>query len=164
MIKPSQDEYTPPVDGFWTDRIQLFTTQFPTYYTKPQTVWGQFHTADETYFGAASEIIPLKHKKGKNTYVMMQPYVLEPKMTITVGLYSKPKQFADQESAIGKTIGQPNHEGFREVQLGHAQAWYYHLDKTIVLWECFFDAASQHIRFQKIQICKNFGRDSNTGL
>ena len=60
-------------------------------------------------------------------------------MTITVGLYSKPKQFADQESAIGKTIGQPNHEGFREVQLGHAQAWYYPADKAIVLWECFFD-------------------------
>ena len=33
----------------------------------------------------------------------------------------------------------PNHEGFREIQVGHAQAWYYHLDKTIVLWECFFD-------------------------
>src|SRR5688500_4264691 len=98
MIEPSKIKYTPPEDDFWTERIQLFTTQFPTYYTKPQVVWGQFHTAEEKYFGAASEIIPLKHKKGKNTYIMMQPYVLEPKMTITVGLYSKPKQFADQES------------------------------------------------------------------
>jgi len=109
-------------DDFWTERIQLFKTQFPTYYTKPQAVWGRFHTAEETYFGAAFEIIPLKHKKGKNTYIMMQPYVLEPKMTISFGLYSKPKQFADQESTIGKTIGQPNHEGFSEVQLGSAQA------------------------------------------
>jgi hypothetical protein len=31
------------------------------------------------------------------------------------------------------------HEGFREAQVGNAQAWYYHADKTIVLWECFFD-------------------------
>lgn len=70
---------------------------------------------------------------------MMQPYVLEPKLTITVGLYDKPKHYADQERAIGKTIGQPKHEGFREVQAGNSQAWYYYTDKTIVLWECFFD-------------------------
>jgi hypothetical protein len=31
------------------------------------------------------------------------------------------------------------HEGFREAQVGNAQAWYYHTDKTIVLWECFFN-------------------------
>jgi hypothetical protein len=69
---------------------------------------------------------------------MMHPYVLEPKLTLTVGLYSKPKQYADQDSPIGEVIGS-NHEGLREVQVGNAQAWYYHTDKTIVLWECFFD-------------------------
>jgi hypothetical protein len=31
-----------------------------------------------------------------------------------------------------------------EAQVGNAQAWYYPSDKTIVLWECFFDD-----RFQK---------------
>jgi hypothetical protein len=31
------------------------------------------------------------------------------------------------------------HEGFKEVQVGNAHAWYYHQDKTIVLWECFFN-------------------------
>jgi hypothetical protein len=70
---------------------------------------------------------------------MMHPYVLEPKLTFTVGLYNKPKKYADQESPIGEVIGS-NHEGFREVQVGNAQAWYYHMDRTIVLWECFFDA------------------------
>jgi hypothetical protein len=25
------------------------------------------------------------------------------------------------------------------VQVGNAQAWYYHADKTSVLWGCFFD-------------------------
>jgi hypothetical protein len=25
------------------------------------------------------------------------------------------------------------------MQVGNAQAWFYHEDKTIVLWECFFD-------------------------
>ena len=51
---------------------------------------------------------------------------------------SPPKTYHDQESAIGEVVG-TQHEGFRAVQLGNAQAWYYHQDKTIVLWECFFD-------------------------
>jgi hypothetical protein len=125
-------------DDFWTERIELFTTQFPSYYTKPQKVWGRFHTSEETYIGTASEIIPLQHKKGKSMYVMMHPYVLEPKLTFTVGLYNKSKHYADQESAIGEVISS-NHEGFQDVQVGNAQAWYYHAEKTIVLWECFFN-------------------------
>ena len=69
---------------------------------------------------------------------MMQPYVREPKLTLTVGIYNQPKKYHDQESPIGEVIGS-HHEGFREVQVGNAQAWYYHADKTIVLWECFFE-------------------------
>jgi hypothetical protein len=125
-------------DDFWTERLQLLTMQFPTYYAKPQKVWGRFHTSQETYHGSSHEIIPIRERKGKRTYVMMHPYVLEPKLTFTIGLYSKPKKYHDQESPIGEVIGS-NHEGFREVQVGNAQAWYYYEDKTIVLWECFFD-------------------------
>ncbi len=132
------DQQSAVEDDFWTERLQLLTAQFPIYYTKPQKVWGRFHTKEEDYFGAASEIVPLKHKKGRCTYIMMQPYVLEPILTFTVGLYKTPKHYADQESAIGKTIGQPKQQGFREVQVGDAQAWYYPADHTIVLWECFF--------------------------
>jgi hypothetical protein len=139
MINPSQDEYTSPVDDYWTERLQLFTAQFPAYYTKPQKVWSRFHVSDEKFSASKHEIIPITEKAGKRTYVMMQPYVLEPILTISVGLFKNPKQYADQDSAVGKTIGQPKQEGFREAQVGSAQAWYYHLDKTIVLWECFFD-------------------------
>jgi len=127
-------------DDFWTEHRELFTAQFPSYYTKPQKVRGRFHTSEEKYSASAHEIIPISEKHGKRTYVMMQPYVLEPKLIITVGLYTKPKHYADQEAEIGKTIGQPKHEGFREAQVGNSQAWYYHGDKTIVLWECFFDS------------------------
>jgi hypothetical protein len=126
-------------DDFWSARHYLFTAKLSTYYKQPQKVWGRFHTSEEEYFGTASEIIPLEHKKGKKTYIMMQPYILEPKLTLTIGLYEKPKQYADQEDVIGKTIGTPQHEGFREAQVGNSQAWYYHEDKTIVLWECFFE-------------------------
>jgi hypothetical protein len=125
-------------DDYWTERRQLLTAQFPAYYRKPQKVWGRFHTKEEDYFGAASEIVPLKHKKGICTYIMMQPYVLEPILTFSVGLYSNPKKYHDQESPIGEVLGS-NHQGFREAQVGNAQAWYYPADQTIVLWECFFE-------------------------
>jgi hypothetical protein len=69
---------------------------------------------------------------------MMQPYVREPKLTLIVGIYNQPKKYHDQESPIGEVISS-RHEGFREAQVGNAQAWYYHTDKTIVLWECFFN-------------------------
>jgi hypothetical protein len=80
---------------------------------------------------------------------MMQPYVLEPKLTFTVGVYNQPKKYHDQESSIGEVIGS-HHEGFKEVQVGNAQAWYYHEDKTLVLWECFFDS-----RFRKHPLPKD---------
>ena len=127
-------------DDFWTERLLFFSAQFPTYYREPQRVHGRLHTSEEKYEASQYEIIPISEKKGTRTYVMMQPYVLEPQFTISVGLYNKSKHYADQETAIGKTIGQPKQHGFREAQVGNAQAWYYHEDKTIVLWECFFDS------------------------
>jgi len=121
-------------DDFWTERLPFFTAQFPAYSREPQQVHGRFHASDERYFDGSHEIIPLTQRHGHRTYVMMHPYVLEPKLTFTVGLYTKPKHYADQEAEIGKTIGQPKHEGFREAQVGNSQAWYYPADKTIVLW------------------------------
>jgi hypothetical protein len=138
MKTRTQKRITTPEDDFWTEHLPLFNAQFPTYFTKPQKVWGRFHRSDERYFDGSREIIPLTHRNGQRTYVMMHPYVLEPKLTFTVGLYTKPKKYHDQESPIGEVIGS-NHEGFREVQVGNAQAWYYHEDKTIILWECFFE-------------------------
>ncbi len=125
-------------DDFWTERRELFTAQFPTYYTKPERVWGRFHTSEEQYESSPHEIISISQRKGARTYVMMQPYVREPKLTLTIDLYTNPKHYADQDSPLGEVIGS-NQEGFREAQVGNAQAWYYHTDKTIVLWECFFD-------------------------
>lgn len=88
-------------DDFWTEHLPFYTAQFPAYYTKPQKVWGRLHASDEPYFAGSHEIIPLKEKNGMRTYVMMQPYVLEPQLMLTVGLYKKPKHYADQDSAVG---------------------------------------------------------------
>src|SRR2546428_7279387 len=95
-------------DDFWTERLPFFTAQFLIYYRKPQQVHGRFHTSEERYEASLpNEIIPLSEKKGIRTYVMMHPYVVEPKLTLTIGLYSNPKHYADQESPIGETIGTP---------------------------------------------------------
>jgi hypothetical protein len=84
MIEPSQTGYPAPVDDFWTIRLPIFTAQFPTYYTKPQKVWGRFHISEEKYSVSVHEIIPINEKAGKRTYVMMQPYVRKPILGITV--------------------------------------------------------------------------------
>jgi hypothetical protein len=125
-------------DEFWTELLPFFTAQFPTYYRKPQQVHGRFHTSDEHYTPWRREIIPLSARKGERTYVMMQPYVLQPELTFTARIYNTPKHYADQESPVGEVSGRPQMQGFREFQLGNAQAWYYPADKAIVLWECFF--------------------------
>jgi hypothetical protein len=125
-------------DDFWTERLPFFTAQLPSYYRKPQQVHGRFHISEEEYSPSRHEIIPLSERRGQRTHILMQPYVLQPELTFTVGLFNKPKKYADQESPIGQVIGAPQTQGFREVEVGNAQAWYYPADKTIVLWECFF--------------------------
>jgi hypothetical protein len=102
-------------DDFWTERLPFFTAQFPTYYRKPQQLHGRFHTSEEKYEASRYEIIPISERKGKRTYVMMQPYVVEPNLTLTIGLYNKPKHYADQDSPIGETIGAPQVQGFRDI-------------------------------------------------
>ncbi len=59
---------------------------------------------------------------------------------MTAGLYKKPKAYADMGEAIGETLGQPKQEGVRDVQIGNAQAWYYHEDNILVLWEYFLES------------------------
>lgn len=138
MINELKGQLLSSNDTFWTEHLQFFTAHFSSSYTKPQKVWGRFHASEEKYTDGIRDLFPLKYPKGTRTYVMMQPYVLEPVLTLQVGLYVKPKKYADQESPIGEVTGM-HQEGFREAQVGNAQAWYYHQDKAIMLWECFFD-------------------------
>jgi len=80
--------------------------------------------------------VKLKHLKGIQTYYHIQPYVLTPRITFTVGLYDNPKKYADQEPSIGQVIGS-QHEGYDETVIGTSQAYYYHQDRLLVLWEAF---------------------------
>src|ERR687895_2854619 len=78
-------------DDFWTAHLQLLTAQFPTYYTKPQKVWGRFHISKEEHKDSSHEIVPISERKGKRTYVMMHPYVLEPNSRLPLASIPSPK-------------------------------------------------------------------------
>ena len=125
-------------DDFWLHDIFLFSGTFPRYRNTPRPVRGKIHTSEETYRldSFEQDIRPIETLAGSRTYIMLHPYVPEQILTFTVGLYNKPKQYADQEAAIGQTLGEPKQEGVRDVQIGSSQAWYYHEDQTIEIWEC----------------------------
>ncbi len=126
-------------DDFWTNDIFLFEGVFPSYRNKPRPVRGKIHTSEETYRLDAFErdIRPIATLRGNRTYIMMHPYAQEPILTFTALLYNKPKHYADQETVIGETLGKVKQEGVRDVPIGSAQAWYYHEDRIIEIWECF---------------------------
>jgi hypothetical protein len=131
-------------DEYWIHDIPLFPVAIRYYRNQPRMVQGRIHTAEESYFGAASEIVPLKHRKGTCIYINMHPYILEPEVFMTVGMYPKPKHYADQDEAIGEVVS-TQVKCMRQNQVGNAQAWYYPVDKTIVIWECFFDSQIRNI-------------------
>lgn len=132
-------EPEPPAEPpYWTHDTSLFTGSFRYFGKEPVLVRGKLHLAEEPYSktDADLEIVPLTQKKGRSTYVNMHAYVLVPDITLTIGLYPHPKQYADQEPAIGEVIGAREKPKMREQEIGDGQAWYYPADQTIVLWEC----------------------------
>lgn len=139
MLLVKQTEYIPinHQDDYWTHDIPLFIGRFPYYRNDPRMVQGKIHLSEEQiYTRIVREIVPLQKERGIRSYVKLHPYVLEPQMVMTVGMYPKPKQYADQESAIGQVLSSKVN-GLRQHEIGNAQAWYYPVDKVIVLWECF---------------------------
>src|ERR671938_1842111 len=114
MSKKSNQQYE--ADEFWTHRQELFTGTFRYFRDQPKPVCGRFHLSEERY-SEYREIVPLEHRRGIRTYVMFHPYVLVPNMTMTVGLYPKPKEYADMEPAIGEVLSSDKEEE-REEQIG----------------------------------------------
>ena len=142
MSNKSNQKYE--ADEFWTHRQELFTGTFRYYRNRPKQVYGRFHLSEEQYeqdrFSSLSaEIVPLTHRRGTRTYVMFHPYVLVPNMTLTIGLYPKPKEYADMEPSIGEVLSSDMKDE-REEQIGSGQAWYYQEDRILVVWECFLSS------------------------
>src|SRR5918992_3762090 len=90
------------------------------------------HRSEETFEHTLGEIFPLSTRRGKRTYFHAKPYILIPRMTLTIGL-TKPKAGSRE---IGRVIGSDVTK-LQEREIGNAQAWYYPKDKALVLWECY---------------------------
>jgi hypothetical protein len=136
-----KDDQPPPEQPYYTLDTSLFTGRFR-YFSRtgePVLVRGKVHKSEEQYSlrHKETEIVPIKTLKGQRSYFHLKPYVLVPDIRLTIGLYNKPKQYADQEPAIGEVIDSYEQPKMKEQEIGQAQAWYYPLDKTIVLWECY---------------------------
>jgi hypothetical protein len=129
-------------DPFWTHDTFLFDGTFHYYRDKKLPVRGKLHVSGERYdfnsFGHSLERGFLKTAKGKRVYMLMHPYVIEPQAIMSIALYPTAKRYVDAGEVIGRTLG-TRVEGFRDVKVGSAQAWYYPEDKVLVLWECFLD-------------------------
>jgi hypothetical protein len=136
-----KDDQPPLEQPYYTLDISLFSGTFR-YFSRrnePVFVRGKVHTSEEQYSlrHAETDIVPIKTLTGQRSYFHMKPFVLVPDIRLTIGLYNKPKQYADQEPAIGEVIDSYEKPGMKEQEIGQAQAWYYSQDKTIVLWECY---------------------------
>ncbi len=136
-----KDDQPPAEQPYYTLDTSLFAGTFR-YFSRrnePVLVRGKVHKSEEQYSlrHAETEIVPIKTLTGERTYFHMKPFVLIPDIRLTIGLYKKPKQYADQEPAIGEVINSYEQPRMKEQEIGQAQAWYYPPDKTIVLWECY---------------------------
>jgi hypothetical protein len=93
----------------------------------------KLHASEEPYRRrAAADIVSLAHPAGVATYVHARPYVLEPVITLTIGVFPAPTD----QGVIGE-VERADWEGMRHRDIGSAQAWYYPADRVIVLWECY---------------------------
>jgi hypothetical protein len=126
---------------YWTHDTSLFTGSFRSFGRgEPVLVRGKLHMASAPYSKTDLDlsIVPITQKRGVSTYVHLKAYVLVPDITLTIGLYTKPKQSADRAPAIGEVIGATENPKMREHEIGNGQAWYYPQDRLIELWECDF--------------------------
>jgi len=139
MNNPGKEQ-KPRENSIWPYTTHLFTAPFDFFDRgrMPVDVSARYsvETAPYTRREHDTEIVRLKHLKGMQTYYHIQSYILTPRITFTVGLYDNPKEYADQEPPIGQVIGS-QHVGYDETVIGTSQAYYYHQDRLLVLWEAY---------------------------
>ncbi len=117
-------------DPYWSDVLLLGEVPLP---NGVSLVRLRLHHSEEPYDRRnVAELAPLTHPVGTRGYVHAQPYVLEPEITLTIGLFPAPRD----ASVIGEVVDS-SWEGMRHVEIGRAQAWHYPADRLLVLWECY---------------------------
>ena len=119
-------------DPYWTDDVLLGEAPIQ---GEPSPVRLRLHVSEEPdHASNREELVPLAHRAGSRAYVHAKPYVSEPDITLSVGLF--PTETA--RGAIGEVLSS-DWVGLRQREIGRAQARFYPTDRLLVLWECFLE-------------------------
>lgn len=101
---------------------------------EPWTLRVSAHVADEAYGrGGQTELVPLTADRGTRTWVQARAYILVPDIQLTVAVAP-----ATDAGPLG-TVEAQHWDGMKAERIGEAQAWYYHEDRLLILWECFLE-------------------------
>jgi hypothetical protein len=120
---------TTDTDPYWTHNVLLGEGEVEKH---KSLIRLHLHRSEERAYHEES-LFPISVKRGDpKIYFHAKPYILIPRMTLTVGL-TRPKADSD---AIGRVIG-ADVTKLQEREIGNAQAWYYPREKALVLWECY---------------------------
>jgi hypothetical protein len=129
MIQRTADLQTTDFDSYWRHNVILGEGVVEKH---KSLIRLHLHRSEERAYHGES-LFPIAVKRGDTKiYFHAKPYILIPRMTLTIGL-TRPKADSGE---IGKVIGSDVTK-LQEREIGNAQAWYYPADKALVLWECY---------------------------
>lgn len=128
------------INEYWTLERFLFRGGFHYYQDEPRQVRALIHQAEEPYqldMKADLDITPVSSRHGRRTYIHLRPYVMEPQVILTVGLYPQPQP----DQSIGEVIASEldPQQPVLPHPCGTMQGWFYPDDRLLMLWECYFD-------------------------
>jgi hypothetical protein len=105
-------------DPYWQHDLSLGNGVFP---TVPRGIRMLLHVATEHSLGM-QEIVPLPHRAGMRTVVHARPYIRRSRSWLG--------------NLIRRVLASPVPD-IPYQTLGDCQAWYYHTDRVLILWDCY---------------------------
>jgi hypothetical protein len=119
------------------------------------------HRSEEPYYHS-EELFPISsHLRGehpprgaKRTYFHAKPYMLIPRITLTIGL-TRPKVDSNE---IGRVIGSDVTK-LQELEMGNAQAWYYPTERGLSSGNAFCFSHLQRKTSSRMSCLLQSGRD-----
>ena len=116
-------------DDYWQHDLAIGEARF---WRDEYTVRLKVHEGTETHDGHL-DLLPDRSYTGEKLYFHAKPYILLPDISLTVGLYDRPR---------GQDVGEVRDvqwEGMRHQEVGQAQAWYFVGDRMLELWEGYIE-------------------------